>query len=94
MSSDSSWYLYIARCNDNTLYTGVTTDVRRRIKEHNEGTGAKYTRGRGPIQLLFSEEYSNRSTAQIAESKIKKLKRKEKEEYISETLLEKMNGSW
>lgn len=94
MSSDSSWYLYIARCNDNTLYTGVTTDVRRRIKEHNEGTGAKYTRGRGPIQLLFSEEYSNRSTAQIAESKIKKLKRKQKEEYISEKLLEKMNGAW
>ncbi len=90
--SSKPWYLYIARCNGNTLYTGVTTDVKRRIEEHNKGVGAKYTRGRAPIELIYCAEYSNRSEAQIEEARIKKLSRKKKEILVSEKLLEKLNG--
>lgn len=87
----SVWYLYIALCGDNTLYTGVTTDITRRIEQHNAGTGAKYTRGRGPIKLLFCEEYPDRSKAQIEESRIKKLSKKNKQLLISEKLLKKFS---
>jgi putative endonuclease len=87
----SVWYLYIALCGDNTFYTGVTTDVKRRIEKHNEGTGAKYTRGRAPIELIYCAQYANRSEAQIEEARIKKLSRKQKELLVSEKLLEKLN---
>lgn len=71
--------LYIAKCADGSLYTGITTDLHRRIKEHNgSGRGAKFTRSRGPVTLTYSKKFRNRSTALIAESKIKKLTRVEK----------------
>lgn len=57
-------YVYILRCADETLYTGYTTDLDRRVKEHNQGQGAKYTRGRKPVELVYSEEYRTRSSAQ------------------------------
>lgn len=75
----SSHYVYIVECSDGTLYTGYTTDVERRVKEHNSGEGAKYTRGRAPVHLVYSEEYETRSEAMSRESEIKSMTREEKE---------------
>ena len=73
------WYVYIVRCSDGTLYTGSTTDLKRRIKEHNESkTAAKYTRGRRPVKLVYQEKCTNKSSALKREEGIKKLTREEK----------------
>jgi putative endonuclease len=72
------WYVYILKCADNSLYTGITTDVNRRLNEHNKGTGAKYTKGRLPVILMAVSEASNRSEASKEEYRIKQLTRKEK----------------
>ncbi len=77
------YYLYILECADKSLYTGIATDLERRIKEHNNSPeGAKYTRGRRPVKLVYSKKFRNRSTASKAESKIKMLSREEKLELI------------
>ena len=76
------WYLYVVLCKDCTLYTGITTDIQRRIYEHNSGYGAKYTRGRGPVQLVHLRQYKNRSDASKAEAKFKKFRRKKKIQII------------
>ncbi|HXK36231.1 MAG TPA: GIY-YIG nuclease family protein [Candidatus Paceibacterota bacterium] len=65
------WFLYILRCGDGTLYTGVTSDVRRRLREHRAGIGARYTRGRGPLRLVHRERFKTRSAAQKREAAIK-----------------------
>lgn len=79
------WYLYVVRCVDSTLYTGITTDVDRRVREHNASKrGAKYTRTRRPVELVWTREYENRSEAQRAEYNFKKLFHKEKWEVINE----------
>lgn len=73
------YFVYILKCNDGTLYTGVTSDLKRRIEEHNSSKlGAKYTKARRPVELIYSEDFKDRSAAQIEESRIKKLSRKEK----------------
>ena len=72
------WYVYILRCSDNTLYTGITNDLEKRIRKHNEGKGAKYTRGRGPVTLVKSFEWPTKSGALKEEHRIKKLSRQEK----------------
>lgn len=73
------YYLYILKCSDKTLYTGIATDVSRRVKEHNTSKlGAKYTRARRPVQLAYSKKFANRSEAQKEETKIKRLSRTEK----------------
>ena len=78
------WYLYDARCSDGTLYTGITTDLARRLNEHNTSKrGAKYTKTRRPINLVYYELYQSRSNAQKAEHKFKKLTRKQKEKKIA-----------
>lgn len=79
-----SWYVYILRCNDNTLYTGVTTDVMRRLNEHNtcNTKGAKYTRARRPLTLVYQESCLNRSQACRREYDIKQLSKKAKEKII------------
>lgn len=78
------YFVYIVRCADTTLYTGVTTDLARRVTEHNTSKkGAKYTSSRRPVQLVYSKKYKSRSAAQIAEVKIKKLSRVEKLKLIS-----------
>jgi len=82
--SHKSHYVYVVRCGDDTLYTGYTTELVRRIREHNEGTGAKYTRGRAPIQLVYAEEGENRSWGLKRERAIKNLSRQEKEALIAE----------
>ncbi|NGQ96498.1 GIY-YIG nuclease family protein [Brevibacillus sp. SYP-B805] len=80
--SHKSHFVYILRCADGTLYTGYTTELLRRIRAHNEGKGAKYTRGRGPVELLYAEEGESRSWGQRREEEIKRLTRHEKEELI------------
>lgn len=77
------WSVYILRCADNTLYTGITNDVPARIAQHEAGTGAKYTRGRGPFEILYTEECENRSMASAREHALKKLSRLQKLEIIS-----------
>jgi len=79
------WHLYVVKCNDGTLYTGVTTDIDRRVREHNGSKrGAKYTKTRRPVKLVWSKEYKNRSEAQSAEYSFKKLFHKQKWEIINE----------
>lgn len=75
----SAYTLYILRCADRTLYTGITLDVVRRVQEHNTSTlGAKYTRGRRPVRLLATKRFRTRSAAMKAEARVKKLQRSEK----------------
>ena len=78
------WYVYIVECSDNTLYTGITTDLDKRLKTHNNGKGAKYTKTRLPVVLKASFESEDRSTASKEEYRIKQLTRKEKLELINE----------
>lgn len=72
------YFVYILKCKDGTLYTGVTTDVTRRLAEHKSGKGARYTRARGVKSLLYEEECGTRSAAQKREAEIKKKSRAEK----------------
>lgn len=72
------WYIYILRCADGSLYTGVTDDVQRRLEAHRAGKGAKYTRGRGPLTLCYQEAAESRGAAQRREYEIKHLKREKK----------------
>ena len=75
---ENSWKLYILRCRDGCLYTGITTDVEKRFEAHNCGKGAKYTRGRGPLELVYREECGDHSTALKRELEIKALTREGK----------------
>lgn len=73
------YYLYLLECQDKTLYAGITTNLARRVAEHNTSArGAKYTRARRPVFLVYSKKFRNRSLASMAESKLKKLSRGEK----------------
>lgn len=77
------YYLYILECVDKTLYTGITVDLERRVNEHNSSKlGAKYTKARRPVELIYSKEFRNRVTASREEARIKSLTRKEKLEII------------
>ena len=82
MSDSKKHYVYILKCSDNTLYTGWTTNVEKRVATHNSGRGAKYTRARRPVELVYSEEYGDKIEAQHREREIKKLTRMQKEELI------------
>ncbi|MBY0538126.1 GIY-YIG nuclease family protein [Patescibacteria group bacterium] len=81
------WYVYILRCSDNSLYTGVTTDVERRVREHNgegvKGKGAKYTKAHRPVKLVYQEIVTSRSEAQIREAQLRKLSKIEKEKLLN-----------
>ena len=74
----SGWHVYILKCSDDTLYTGITTDIKRRFAEHEAGIGAKYTKGRSPLTLIYSEECKDRSLASKRELEIKSLSKKQK----------------
>ena len=77
---EGAWYVYMLRCADDTLYTGVTTNLERRVKEHNESPmGAKYTRTRRPVSLVHQETFASRGEACTREAAIKKLSRPQKE---------------
>lgn len=77
-------YIYILECSDKTLYTGWTNNLEKRIEMHNKGKGAKYTRGRGPVRLLYFEEFDDKIEAQKREYKIKKMKRVDKQKLIEQ----------
>lgn len=77
------WFTYILRCGDGTLYTGITNNVQKRLKAHQEGKGAKYTRGRGPIVLVVCFSFKTKSQAAKEEFRIKKLSKLQKEMLIS-----------
>ena len=76
------WFIYLIRCKGEHLYTGITTDVQRRLTEHQSGKGAKYLRGRAPLQLVFQQKVGSRSDALKMEASIKKLPKAAKEEFI------------
>jgi len=78
------WKVYIVRCSDGTYYTGITTDINRRLSEHNGGIGAKYTKCRIPVELEEYTEFKSRSEATKEECRIKKLTRDKKERLIGE----------
>lgn len=82
--SPLSWQVYILLCSDNSLYTGITTDIARRFLQHAQGQGAKYFRGRQPLEVVYLETDHNRSSAARREAEIKALKRGSKELLVSQ----------
>jgi putative endonuclease len=78
----TSWFIYMVECSDGTFYTGITNDLSKRLLTHNSGKGAKYTRGRLPVGLLWFKRCENKSEASKEEYRIKKLSRKQKEKLI------------
>ena len=86
MANSTDWFVYMLRCADNSLYTGITTDVIRRVDEHNglgaKGAGAKYTRVRQPVELVYQEQLASRSEAGRREAALKKLSKKDKEKLV------------
>lgn len=83
-SSRAEWYVYMVRCADATLYTGIARDVQRRVQEHNENNrlAARYTRTRRPVQLVYQEQHDSRATAAHREAVIKRLSRVQKDHLI------------
>ena len=79
------WYLYILQCGDGSLYTGITTDVEKRLEAHRSGKGAKYTRGRSPLELKYREACGAHSDALKRELEVKRLSREEKLALIGKT---------
>jgi predicted GIY-YIG superfamily endonuclease len=77
------WYLYVLKCGDGTLYTGITNDLKRREAQHNTGTASRYTRSRLPVKIIYHEPCRNQSYALKKECAMKSLTRKEKEDYIA-----------
>ncbi len=96
MLVEDNWTVYIVRCSDNSLYTGITTDIEKRIGEHNSGNkaGAKYTRSRGPVKLVYTEQTDSRSHAAKRESEIKKMDKKSKEMMLKDMQNEKKSCSF
>ena len=89
-----SWYVYIVKCSDGTYYTGITTDMDRRLNEHNSGKGAKYTRSRTPVELEECKEFMCRSSASKEEYRIKQLPRVAKEELIGQWRIERLKKEY
>ena len=81
---ETTWYLYILRCKDGTYYTGITTDVEKRLEVHRSGKGAKYTRGRGPLTVVYTEQQTDRAAASRREWEIKHMTREQKLALIGE----------
>lgn len=82
--TEKTWYLYILRCVDGSFYTGITTDVHRRLQMHESGKGAKYTRGRAPLELVYSERCADHCDALRRECFVKSLTKQEKIRLIEE----------
>ena len=78
MESGRAFWVYMLRCGDGTLYSGITNDLGKRIEAHRSGRGARYTRGRGPLRLVFCEEAKDKSAALKREHALKRLRRSEK----------------
>ena len=80
--ADREWFFYILRCRDNTLYSGITVDPDDRLRAHNAGNGAKYTSGRRPVTLVYSEKCGSVSEARKREIQVKKWPRSKKEKLV------------
>lgn len=88
MTTNSTWYVYFLRCNDNSLYAGITTDLTRRLHQHNHSKlGAKYTRAKRPVTLAYAETALNKSDASKREYQLRKLAKEKKEQLVSAYLL-------
>lgn len=83
--SDDAHHVYVVECRDGTYYTGYTTDIDRRVAEHNAGQAAKYTRGRRPVELVYVESFESKSAAMQREHAIKQLRRSVKEQLVHNT---------
>ena len=83
ISAEGNHHVYVVECDDGTYYTGYTTDVERRVAEHNDGVGAKYTRGRRPVELVHVESFGSQSAAMQREYAIKQLGRSDKERLVT-----------
>ena len=81
---DHKAYMYVVECRDGSYYTGYTTDVKKRIAVHNSGKGAKYTRARLPVKLIYAEGFDSKEEAMSAEALLKRKKRPQKESYLNE----------
>ena len=81
---DHKAYMYVVECSDGSYYTGYTTDVKRRLAVHNSGKGAKYTRARLPVKLIYVEGFDSKEEAMSAEALLKRKKRPQKERFLSE----------
>ena len=81
---DHKAYMYVVECSDGSYYTGYTTDVKKRLAVHNSGKGAKYTRARLPVKLIYVEEFASKEEAMSAEALLKRKKRPQKERFLSE----------
>ena len=83
-NAKKKYFFYIVRCKDNSLYCGITTDLERRVEEHNSSTGkgAKYTRAKGPVTLVYFEEYATKSQSMKREYEVKQWRKEEKEKLI------------
>ena len=81
-----TYYFYMVRCADDSLYSGITTDLKRRIKEHNSDgkKGAKYLRAKKPVKLVYSKKFKDRNSALVREAEVKKLPKPQKERLIKE----------
>lgn len=88
-AAEDSWFVYMLRCADDSLYTGITNDVERRCQQHNAGTGARYTRSRLPVELVYRESQASRSLALKSELAIKRLTRQKKETLIRDCVAAK-----
>ncbi len=82
---NDTWYVYMLECSDNSIYTGITNDLDRRLKQHNDGKAAKYTRVRRPVKILVSFNFDTRGLAMKEEYRIKQLRRKDKLILINKT---------
>ena len=86
------WSLYVLKCSDGAFYTGITNDLTRRLKQHNEGTASRYTRSRLPVRVIFQEQCRSKSHALKKEIALKSMTRKKKEEYINSRQFWKIRG--
>ena len=92
MTTHTTWYVYFLRCNDNSLYAGITTDLARRLHQHNHTKlGAKYTRAKRPVTLAYAETATNKSDAGKREYQLRQLPKAKKEELVSTYLLTNNN---
>ncbi len=91
-----NWQVYIILCSDNSLYTGITTDIERRFRQHHEGRGARYFLGRRPIEVVYLERGHNQSSASKREIKIKMMRKEEKRLLISSEIneIKREGGEW
>lgn len=96
LPSDGQWFLYILRCRSDTFYTGITKDIGRRLKMHNDGKASRYTRARRPVRLIYYEHCASRAQALVRECAVKALTKGGKEKLVSScsdlmSILEKGN---